>query len=108
MYFKFYQLANTLIFILSYTSRAPEHFQRIRQEFDGDNNFITIQQIENAHYTKACLHETFRVCPTAFCLARILEKDTKLSGYDLKRGVSENRYTRNIYISKCTQKKKII
>lgn len=45
------------------------------------------EHLSAASFTKACLQETYRICPTAFCLARMLEEDTTLSGYDLKAGV---------------------
>ena len=42
--------------------------------------------MQKAAYTKACIKESFRVSPTAICLARVLEEDMVLSGYQLKAG----------------------
>ncbi|KAJ6626777.1 Ecdysone 20-monooxygenase [Pseudolycoriella hygida] len=75
-------LANTLAFVLFYTTRDPKIQVQIRDEIDNcDNDF------SRAFFTKACILEVFRLTPTAFCLARLLEEDTNLSGYDLKAGV---------------------
>lgn len=73
-------------FVLYYISQRADVQQRIRGEFPEDD--IQAEQISAAVFTKACLQETYRICPTAFCLARLLEEDCNLSGYDLKAGVS--------------------
>lgn len=53
------------------------------------NEKITMDDVcSKAHYTKAVIHESFRISPVAFCLARILEKDCNFSGYNVKAGVS--------------------
>lgn len=50
---------------------------------------ITKEAIAKADYTKACIQESYRIRPTAFCLARILEENMELSGYQLKAGVGD-------------------
>lgn len=81
-------LANTLIFILSYITNSPDNIlQRINDEFEHCSSEIDSNDLAQAVYTKACLQETYRICPTAFCLARILQDDTCLSGYQVKAGV---------------------
>lgn len=88
-------LAHTLIFILNYvtvdTAKACSPQQRIFEEFEHCRDLIDSTDLSNAFYTKACLQETYRLCPTAFCLARILEQDTTLSGFNLSAGVREIR-----------------
>lgn len=85
-------LAHTLIFVLNYvtaTGNAGESpQQKIFKEFEDCSSLIDSMDLSQAVYTKACLQETYRICPTAFCLARILEQDTILSGYHLKAGVN--------------------
>lgn len=82
-------LANTLIFVLHYTTNSRNGImQRIQEDFDHCSNELDSNDLAQAVYTKACLQETFRICPTAFCLARILQEDTNLSGYNVKAGVS--------------------
>lgn len=81
--------ANTLIFILHYvTENDGKHLEKIFEEFKNCSETIEATDLTKAVYTKACLQETYRICPTAFCLARILYEDTALSGYHLKAGVS--------------------
>lgn len=82
-------LANTLIFVLSYVTTSQDAvLKRIAAEFDDCPSEIDASDLARAVYTKACLQETYRICPTAFCLARILQEDAVLSGYDVKSGVS--------------------
>lgn len=82
-------LANTLIFILHYvTSSEIRALDRIREEFANCPNDIESNSLAQAVFTKACLQETYRICPTAFCLARILQEDACLSGYNVKSGVN--------------------
>ncbi|KAI4458913.1 cytochrome p450 [Holotrichia oblita] len=66
-------LGNTLVFLLSLISKRKDVQEEIA------NN-------ENSEYVKACIKETFRLLPTAFCLARVLEKDLELSGHLVKAG----------------------
>ena len=61
---------------------------RILAEFQEYQHSTILQDaFTNATYTKACIQESYRMRPTAFCLARILEEDMQLSNYDLKAGV---------------------
>lgn len=86
-------LANTLIFVLSYVTTSRDRtMQRIASEFEHCSNEIDANDLAKAVYTKACLQETYRICPTAFCLARILQEDATLAGYDLKAGVSHTKH----------------
>lgn len=88
-------LANTLIFILHYvTSSEIRALDRIKEEFENCSNEIESNSLAQAVFTKACLQETYRICPTAFCLARILQEDACLSGYNVKAGVNivQNKY----------------
>lgn len=82
-------LANTLIFILHYVTTSRKGIlESIKDEFRHCSNEIDSSDLAQAVFTKACLQETYRICPTAFCLARILQEDTFLSGYKVKAGVS--------------------
>lgn len=80
-------MANTFTFVLYYTTKKKSVQERIYKEFEGCGQQITHDQLVKANYTKACLQETYRIKPTAICLARILEESTVLSGYTLKPGV---------------------
>ncbi|KAI8122310.1 Ecdysone 20-monooxygenase [Lucilia cuprina] len=80
-------LANTLLFVLSSVTSSPEVITRILEEFREYRSTLILQDaFTNATYTKACIQESYRIRPTAFCLARILEEDMQLSGYNLKAG----------------------
>lgn len=77
------------MFVLSSVTGDPEVIPKILHEFEEYRHTLILQDaFTNATYTKACIQESYRIRPTAFCLARILEEDMQLSGYDLKAGVS--------------------
>lgn len=61
--------------------------ESIYKEASSLNEFLTIEDIRHAHYTRAVLYETFRLTPTAPAIARIIENDLELSGYLVKGGV---------------------
>ncbi|KAH8294417.1 hypothetical protein KR054_012497 [Drosophila jambulina] len=80
-------LANTLLFVLSSVTGDAEAMPRILSEFCEYRDTNILQDaLTNATYTKACIQESYRLRPTAFCLARILEEDMELSGYSLNAG----------------------
>lgn len=66
-------LANTLIFILHHVTSKEGTLEKIKEEFEHCSNEIESNDLTRAVFTKACLQETYRICPTAFCLARILQ-----------------------------------
>ncbi|KAL9905972.1 ecdysone 20-monooxygenase isoform X1 [Glossina fuscipes] len=80
-------LAHTLLFVLSSVTSDKQSIEKILQEFIDYRDSIILQDaFTRATYTKACIQEAYRIRPTAFCLARILEEDMQLSGYNLKAG----------------------
>lgn len=80
-------LANTILFVLSSVTSDPTAIEKILEEFREYRHTLILQDaFTNATYTKACIQESYRIRPTAFCLARILEEDMQLSGYNLKAG----------------------
>lgn len=85
-------LANTLIFILHYSTSREGIMKKIQKEFEHCYSDISANDLSQAVFTKACLHESYRICPTAFCLARLLQEDMNLSGYHVKAGVSAIYY----------------
>lgn len=70
-----------------YLSKNPESQNKIFSEVSEFQSTILSDDLVNATYTKGCVQESFRICPTAFCLARILEEEMIISGYSLKPGV---------------------
>lgn len=94
-------LANTLVFILYYTSLEARTHVGIHAEFRhcAKQRPVQVEDLAAAAFTKACVQETYRLTPTAFCLARILEEDTTLSGYELKAGVSVYYWNIDLFIN---------
>jgi cytochrome P450 len=72
---------------LNFLSQNPEVQEKIYQESIRMNDTLTYEDLNQAHYTRAAVHESFRLSPTAFAVARILEQDCNLSGYNVKAGV---------------------
>ncbi|XP_057668183.1 ecdysone 20-monooxygenase [Diorhabda carinulata] len=66
-------LKNSLVFLLYLVAKHPGTQEKILEDSSGA-------------YLKACVMESFRVLPTANCLARITEEDLELSGYKVKAG----------------------
>ncbi|CAD7005251.1 unnamed protein product [Ceratitis capitata] len=80
-------LANTVLFVLSSVTNDERVISGILSDFcEYRKTTITKEAIAKADYTKACVQESYRIRPTAFCLARILEENMELSGYHLKSG----------------------
>lgn len=80
---------HTVSFILHYLSENPEVQEKIFEETkDMSDTHLTSDNVFEAHYTRAAVHEAFRLSPVAFAIARIIEEDTYVSGYHLKAGVS--------------------
>ncbi|XP_018332041.1 ecdysone 20-monooxygenase [Agrilus planipennis] len=69
-------LANSLIFLLHLIGSNEDVQKTLKEHLKNGSN----------SYAKACVYESFRVIPTAPCIARILDKDLQLSGYNLKAG----------------------
>ena len=77
-----------MLFVLSSVTSDVNVTNGILEEFREYKNGTILQEaFSKATYTKACIQESYRIRPTAFCLARILEEDMELSGYNLKAGV---------------------
>lgn len=79
-----------MIFVLHSITSDGDAIEKIREEFDiYKDSIIPKEAISKASYTKACIQESFRIQPTAFSLARLLEEDMVMSNkYLLKAGVS--------------------
>lgn len=71
-----YTLGNSLIFLLYLVGSYPECQRKLLEDLSSGSTA----------YLKACISESFRLIPTAFCLARISEQDLELSGYQIKAG----------------------
>lgn len=81
-------LSHTISFFLYFMSLNMEFQDKIFEEVETLNDEVMQDDVQKAVYTRAAIQESFRMLPTAFALARILEKDLILSGYHVKAGVS--------------------
>lgn len=80
--------SHTVSFLLYYLSTNPEIQEKIFQETSNMSEDLTFEDISRAFYTRAAIHEAFRLSPSAFAIARILEEEIYLSGYRVQPGVS--------------------
>lgn len=81
-------LSHTVSFLLHYLTVCPEAQEKIFQETANFSEDLSNEDLSRAFYTRAAIQEAFRLSPSAFAVARILEEDFYLSGYHLKPGVS--------------------
>lgn len=72
-----YTLSNSLLFLLCTIGNNP-HVQEVL--------YKELNETTSSAYLKACVMETFRLLPTANCLARVTEQEIELSGYRLNSG----------------------
>jgi len=79
-------MSHTMSFLLYYLSMNPESQEKIFEETKDMNEDLTQEDLSRAFYTRAAIHEAFRLSPSAFAIARILEEDFYLSGYLVKAG----------------------
>uniref|UniRef100_A0A1B6EHD4 Cytochrome P450 n=1 Tax=Clastoptera arizonana TaxID=38151 RepID=A0A1B6EHD4_9HEMI len=82
-------LGNTLVFLMYLIAKNPRVQQKLYEEIielTSQGTTITSEVLKGAIYLRACIMEVFRVLSTAPCVARIIETDMQLSGYNLKAG----------------------
>ncbi|XP_014289916.1 ecdysone 20-monooxygenase isoform X2 [Halyomorpha halys] len=81
-------LGNTLVFLLYLMAKNPECQEKLVEEIHSltSGKELTLQALGKANYLKACITESYRMLPTAPCLARILETDMELNGFHLPSG----------------------
>nr|UYL69089.1 cytochrome P450 314a1 [Colaphellus bowringi] len=66
-------LKNSLLFLLYLIAKHPGTQEKILED-------------SSKAYLRACIMESFRILPTANCLARVTEEDLELSGYKVNAG----------------------
>lgn len=70
-------LSNSLLFLLHLIGSHSEVQETLFKE---------LTESTSSSYLKACVNESFRLLPTANCLARITEQEMELGGYQLNAG----------------------
>ncbi|CRK99325.1 CLUMA_CG012599, isoform A [Clunio marinus] len=78
--------AHTVCFLLHHLSDKPEVQERIYEEVMNMDDDPTHEDFSRFHYTRAAIHESYRLTPVAHALARVIEENTSCSGYLLKPG----------------------
>ena len=78
---------NKLAFLVSHLSRNPDKQEKLRQEIQsfGRSN-LTVQDVGQMSYFKACLQESFRLTPIANMMARVLPQDSVIGGNKIPAG----------------------
>ncbi|XP_069685662.1 ecdysone 20-monooxygenase isoform X1 [Periplaneta americana] len=82
-------LGNTVVFVLYLIAKHPRVQERLYEEMHQlapGRCPLRAETLRSATYLQACIMEAFRVLPTATCVARILETEMELSGYQLSPG----------------------
>ena len=78
---------NKLAFLVYHLSRNQDKQEKLRQEIQsfGHSN-LTVQDVGQMSYFKACLQESFRLTPIANMMARVLPQDSVIGGHKIPAG----------------------
>ena len=78
---------NKLSFLVSHLSRNQDKQEKLRQEIQrfGQSN-LTVRDLGQMPYFKACLQESFRMTPIANMMARMVPQDSIIGGYKVPAG----------------------
>lgn len=81
-----------MIITLYWISKHDEVYNRVLEELKEQlptkDSIVDENVLANLPYLKACVTETFRICPTTCNVARILEEEFQLGEYRLPPYVS--------------------
>lgn len=79
---------NTLSFLIYNLSRNPDKQEKLRREIQNfGHHVLTVQDVGQMPYFKACLQESFRLTPTLNSLIRVLPQDTAIGGHKIPAGM---------------------
>ena len=85
-------MVNSLTFILYWVAKFDDVQKKLQAELmrvlPRKDSPIDADALKQMPYLKACLREAFRFTPTAPNLARILDTDIQLQGYNIPAHVS--------------------
>lgn len=71
---------NTLGFLLYHLSVNPQKQEILRKECQEIGPHLTVKDLNQFKYLKACIQETFRLTPTVSMLVRMLQEDVVIQG----------------------------
>lgn len=80
------QTSNTTLWWLYNLARFPEVQEKLYQDLEsvlGNDEEVTPEHLTKLPYLKACLKESMRLTPSITVLARFLDEDVVLSGYQV-------------------------
>ena len=78
---------NTLSFLIYNLSRNPDKQEKLRQEIQQfGQSSLTVQNVGQMPYFRACLQESFRLTPTVNVMSRVLPQETVIGGHKIPAG----------------------
>jgi vitamin D3 24-hydroxylase len=83
--------AHTFRWLLYNLGKNPEKQRTLRDEVQrvvGNEGNVTVDQISQLTYLKACLKESLRLTPTAPGVTRLVERDVVIGGYRIPQNAS--------------------
>jgi len=79
---------NTLSFLIYNLSRNQDKQEKLRKEIQSfGRSVLTVQDVGQMPYFKACLQESFRLSPTLNSLIRVLPQDSVIGGHKIPAGM---------------------
>ena len=76
---------NTLGFLMYNLATNPEKQDNLRHECQGIGKDLTIKNLNELRYLKACIQETNRLTPTVPSFGRRICQDMNLHGYHIPK-----------------------
>ena len=77
---------NTLSFLMYNLATNPDKQEKLRKECQKFGKNLTVKDLNEVRYLKACIQETLRLTPTIMLNLRIIAEDMQLHGYLIPKG----------------------
>ena len=77
---------NTLGFLMYNLATNPEKQEKLRKECQSLDKNLTVKDLNQLRYLKACIQETNRLTPTIAMNGRVIAEDMTLHGYHIPKG----------------------
>ena len=84
---------NTMGFLMYNLAANPEKQDKLRKECQGLGKNLTVKDLNELKYLKACIQETNRLTPTVPAFARRIRQDMNLQGYQIPKVIYEGVLT---------------
>lgn len=89
----YHALILTLYWISKYDHVYNRVLEELKEQLPSKDSPVDEEVLLNIPYLKACVLETFRICPTTCNVARVLENEMVVGGYRLPKYVSEVKFS---------------